>query len=270
MFVSDRSGTDALYVRRLPSPIEVRLTWLAEPVADPAIAPDSGRAAYATDGRIELVHLTTGDTRSLSLGAGWRDAEPAWRPDGRALVVSARRDPGSRADLHLLELEPGGALAKRRPLTDTPGIEETQPVFGPDAATLIYASQGGLYELDLESGLTQRLTRGLQECWGARFLPDGDLVWLWREGKRFGIDRLGVDGARRTLRQGATAYRSVAPSPDGAWLVATLGLDLGFGLSELLKPHPTEELHLLDAEGRLVATLARAWGYSYHSADWGR
>jgi len=270
VYVSDRSGTDSLYVRRLPSPIEVRLTWLGEAVADPAISPDSGRAAYSVGGRIELVHLTTGDTAGLSLGVDWRDAQPAWRPDGRALVVSARRDEGSRADLHLLELQAGGALARRRPLTDTPGVEETEPVFGPQAATLLYASQGGLYELDLESGLTRRLTRGLRECWGARFLPDGDLVWLWQEGKRFGIDRLGGDGTLRTLRQGAAAYRSVAPSPDGAWLVATQGLDLGFSLGELLKPGPTEQLHLLDAEGRLVATLARAWGHSYHSADWGR
>jgi Tol biopolymer transport system component len=257
-------------VRRLPSPVEVRLTWLTEPVADPAIAPDSARAAYAVDGRIEVVHLTTGDILSLSLGVDWRDAQPAWRPDGRAVVVMARRGAGSRGDLHLLELRPDGALARRQPLTETPGVEEAEPVFGPEAASLIYASQGGLYELDLETGLTQRLTRGLEEAWGATLLPDGDLVWLWREGKRFGIDRLSRDGNRRTLRQGAVAYRSVAASPDGAWLVATRGLDLGFHLSELLKPHPTQTLHLLDREGRLVTPLAEAWGYSNHSADWGR
>jgi Tol biopolymer transport system component len=268
--VSDRSGVDSLYLRRLPSPTELRLTWLTEPVSDPAIAPDSGRAAYAVDGRIELVHLTTGDTVGLSLGVEWRDAQPAWRPDGRALVVRARRGVGARGDLHLLELRHDGALARRRPLTETPGIEEAEPVWGPDAATVIYASQGGLYELDLETGLTQRLTRGLQEARGARFLPGGDLVWLWREDKRFGIDRMSSDGTRRTLRQGAVAYRSVAPSPDGVWLVATLGLNLGFRLSELLKPRPTEELHLLDGEGRLVTPLAPAWAYSNHSADWGR
>jgi len=238
-------------------------------VADPALAPDSGRAAYAVDGRIELVHLITGDTVALSLGVDWRDAQPSWRPDGRALVVRARRGDGARGDLHVLELRADGALARRRALTDTPGVEESEPVYGPQAATVVYSSQGGLYELDLETGLTKRLTRGLEEAWGARFLPDGDLLWLWRQDKRFGIDRLSRDGTRRTLREGSVAYRSVTASPDGKWLVATLGLDLGFHLSELLKPHPTEELHLLDRDGRLVAHLAAAWGYSNHSADWG-
>jgi len=256
-------------VRRLPSPVEVRLTWLTEPVSDPAISPDSARAAYAVDGRIELVHLTTGDTVGLSLGVEWLDAQPAWRPDGRAVVVMARHGVGARGDLHLLELRGDGAMARRQPLTETPGIEEAEPVFSPDATTLIYASQGGLHELDLESGLTHRLTRGLEEAWGARFLPDGDLVWLWRQGKSFGIDRMSRDGTRTTLRQGAVAYSSLAPSPDGAWLVATSGLDLRFRLSELLKPRPNEALQLLDREGRLVAPLAQAWSYSNHSADWG-
>jgi Tol biopolymer transport system component len=270
VYVSDRGGVDSLFVRHLPAPLEIQLTWLGSPVSHPRVAHDGGRAAYAVGGRIELVHLTTGDTVGVSLGVDWRDAHPAWRPDGRALVVMSRSGEGSRSDLHLLELRPGGALAGRRALTDTPGVEESEPIFSPDAETVIYASQGGLYELDLESGLTQRLTRGLQEAWGARFLPGGDLIWLWREGKRVGIDRLSSDGARRTLRQGAVAYRSLAPSPDGDWLVATLGLDLGFRLSQLLKPHPTEELHLLDVEGQLVAPLASAWGYSNPSADWGR
>lgn len=270
VYVSDRSGVDSLYVRSLPSGNDTRLSWLERSVAGPAIAPDGVHVAYSSEGRIETVHVITGDVAVVSLGSGWSDSQPGWRPDGRALVVVSRRTAGERSDLHLLELGAPGTLAARRPLTDTPGFDEVDPVFSPDGGSVVFSRQGGLFELDLEGGTTHRLATGFAETRAPRFLPDGAIVCVWSDGKRFGIDRLDAEHGRRTLHEGATAYRSVAPSPDGRYLVATRGLDLGFHLSELLKPHPTEELHLLDGEGRVVATLVSAWRHSNHSADWGR
>ena len=104
-FVSDREGTDALFARRLPKGETHRLAVTGEPVADPALSPDGSRLAFAMGGRIGLLPLPRGEVRFATLGVDHRDAQPAWRPDGRALVVSSREPGRDAADLVLLDIE---------------------------------------------------------------------------------------------------------------------------------------------------------------------
>ncbi len=93
----------------------------------------------------------------------------------------------------------------------------------------------------------------------------------WEENKQYGLDVMDADGGHReTLRQGTVNYRRVSPSPDGRFLAATFALDLGFGLDAMLRPWATEEVHLLDHQGKRIATLVGTWRHSNHSADWGR
>ena len=103
VFVSDRDGPPALYWRRLPRDRERRLTFGSEAVGEPAVSPDGTRVAFSMNGRIGVVAVASGETRLLTLGVDWRDAQPSWLPDGRRLVVSSRRRPGDPAGLHLLE-----------------------------------------------------------------------------------------------------------------------------------------------------------------------
>jgi hypothetical protein len=51
-YVSDRTGANALYLRRLPGGVDRRLTFLTEAVAEPAFSPDGGRIAFSAEGRI--------------------------------------------------------------------------------------------------------------------------------------------------------------------------------------------------------------------------
>jgi len=88
VFVSGRAGLDSLYVKRLPDGEERRLTLESEPVAEPALSSDGALAAFVVGGRIGLATLASGDVRLLTLGVDWKDASPAWLPDGRGLVVS--------------------------------------------------------------------------------------------------------------------------------------------------------------------------------------
>ena len=111
VFVSDRDGTPALYWRRLPRDRERRLTFGSEPVGEPAVSPDGTRVAFSMNGRIGVVAVASGETRILTLGVDWKDAQPAWLPDGRRLVVSARRRVGEPASLHLLEPAADGAVS---------------------------------------------------------------------------------------------------------------------------------------------------------------
>src|SRR5262249_28518354 len=89
-FVSDREGIDALYVRHLPPGDALPLATTAEPVKDPALSPDGSRLAFVMGGRIGLLSLPGGSPRFLTLGVDFQDAQPAWRPDGKGLVVSTR------------------------------------------------------------------------------------------------------------------------------------------------------------------------------------
>lgn len=269
-FVSDRSGSDSLYWRRLPNDRERRLTNTTEPVRDPAISPDGTRVAFAMGGRIGVVMVATGETRILTLGVDWHDTMPAWRPDGKALVVSSRRSAGDTAGLHLLDLDADGK-ATRHPLTQTRGLDDTSPVVSPDGASVVFVREDHLWRASLADGHTARLTGGFRRSRAPRFLPSGRLVCLWTEGKQQGIDVLDADGKNReTLWQGTIHYRTIAPAPDGRHFVATFAYDLAFHPADALKLRQTEEVRLLDDHARPLATLERSVRSMNHSPDWGR
>lgn len=270
LFVSDRSGIDALYMRRLPGELDLRLTYLGEPVRDPALSPDAALAAFAVGGRIALMTLATRDIRYLSLGQAARDAAPTWHPDGRRLVISSRPTEGDSADLYELKLEGAGVESLRRRLTETPA-DESEPVVSPDAASVVFVREDSLHSLELESGRVRKLSSGFRKTRQPRFLPSGRILCLWSEGKSYGMDVIDADGRNReTLSEGSTYYRNVAPSPDGRHFVATFTFDLGFHPTEVLTRRRNEELRLLDPRGRSLRPLSEGWRSSSHSGVWGR
>jgi len=266
VFVSDREGIPALYWRRLPKERARRLTFGSEPASDPAVSPDATRVAFAMNGRIGLVAVATAELRVLTLGVDWRDAQPAWLADGRRLVVSSRRRPGEPAGLHLLETTADGAAA-RHPLTQPLAGDDTSPAPTPDGAAIVFVREERLMRVELDDGRVRRLTGGFKRDRAPRFLPSGRLVCAWTEGKRHGIDALDADGrSRETLVEGGRYFRTLAPSPDGRFLVATLGYDMGFRPLAGLFGRQRDELHLLDARGAELVRLEAA----AHSADWAR
>ena len=269
-FVSDRDGTEALYWRRLPKDRPRQLTEASEPVRDPAIAPDGARVAFAMGGRIGIATVTAGDVRMLTLGVDFRDAMPAWLPDGKGLVVSSRRSTGETAGLNLLDL-PGEGPVVRHPLTQTRGLDDTSPVVSPIGSFVVFVREDHLWRVSLADGRTVRLTGGFRKSRAPRLLPSGRLVCLWSEGKQHGIDVLDADGKNReTLWQGSIYYRTIAPSPDGRYFAVTFTYDLAFHPADALKRRQTEEVRLLDQRGRPVAILERSGRFINHSPDWGR
>lgn len=265
VFVSDRDGRDAIYLRRLPDGDDVLLVSQIEPLSSPALAPGGRDVAFTMKGRLGVVSVETRVARFLTHGVDWRDESPSWRPDGRALVVSARASEGAQADLHLVPLDvpPGGDA--RQPLTRTPH-QETEGVFTPDGSGVVYVREERLFHLGLASGQVRPLTKGFRAMRGPRFLPDGRLVALWTQEKQFGIDVLSADGSsRETLAQGTDYYRTVAPSPDGRYLAAALAFR-----TDALQLRQNERVVLLDARGRRLGTLASAWRRACRTPDWGR
>lgn len=271
VYVSDREGADALYVRRLPGGHERLLARTLEPAREPAVSPDGTRVAFAMGGRIALADVRTGEVRVLTLGVERRDGEPAWMPDGRTLVVTSRATGERNADVQLIDIpEALDRLVERRALTLTPGLDEREPAVAPDGGSVVFVRQDSLMRLDLGDARARRLTGGLRRVRHPVFRRDGSLLYLWQEGKQFGLDLLSADGQQReTLSTGTAWYRTLAPSPDGRFIMATFTYDLGFHPLEALKLRPTEELHLLDERGRSLTVFLRSRRHAYHSPVWG-
>jgi Tol biopolymer transport system component len=269
--VSDRGGPDAIYLRRLPRGGEERLTFTGEPAREPALSPDGTRVAFSVGGRIGLVSLPSRDVRILTLGIDWRDSAPAWRPDGKALVVVARGRNADHGELHILEIETADGQVVRTPLTESRGLGYDAPRFSPDGLTVVAVREDSLFRIALADGRPVRLTGGFRSYRAPRFLRSGRLLALWSQEKQFGFEVMDLDGKNReTLARGTVFYRAAAPSPDGRYLAADFSYDLAFHPSEALRPGKAGELRLLDAQGRPLGTLARSWRDSSHSPDWGR
>jgi len=270
VFVSDREGTPALYWRRLPRDRERRLTFGSEAVGEPSVSPDGTRAAFSMNGRIGVVAVASGETRVLTLGVDWKDAQPAWLPDHRRLVVSARRRAGEPAGLHLLDPAPDGSVA-RSPLTQPRASDDVQPAPSPDGTFVVFVREEHLMRVDLSDGRVRRLTGGFKRERSPRFLSPGRVVCAWSEGKRHGVDVVDAEGKfREALAEGGAFYRTLAPSPDGRFLAATLSWDAGFGPLDALFGTQKEEVRLLDASGRELARLEGSRRHANHSPDWGR
>ena len=268
VFVSDREGTPALYWRRLPRDRERRLTHTSEPVSDPAISPDGTQVAFAMGGRIGIVAVATGDVRMLTLGVEWRDGAPAWRPDGKGLVVAASRVAGAGSGLHVLDVAPAGE-SDRHPLTQSRGLDDQAPTVSPDGTYVVFVREDNLWRVSLADGHTSRLTGGFKKSRAPRFHPSGRILCLWTEGKVQGIDVLDADGKNReTLWQGAIYYRRLVPSPDGRYFAATFSYDMGFHPADAFRTRQTEEVRLLDARGHPLSRLEYSWRYDNHSPDW--
>ncbi len=269
-FVSTRDGPPALYWRRLPRDRDRALAPGVTPVEHPSISPDGSRVAFATAGRVALVAVATGDVAYASLGVGWQDAEPAWLPDGRRLVVVSRRGPGAPAGLHILDPAPGGP-AERHPLTQPLSGGDRNPAASPDGAWVLFVREGHLMRVDLADGRVRRLTGGFRRERSPRFLSAGTIACAWSEGKTHGIDLVDADGrSRRTIYSGPRYYDDLAPSPDGRFLAATLAYDMDRGPLGTLLGAQREELRLVSADGTDLAALEASRRHANRGADWGR
>ncbi len=266
VFVSDREGRDALYVRRLPDGRDRPLMYFDGPLEEPALSPDGQTVAFGAGGRIGLVPVTRGEPRFVTFAVDWADTAPAWRPDGRALAVVSRRAVAERSDLHLLTLEPPPGTARREPITNTPTLDEGEPDWSPDGRSLLFVRGDNLFRLDVAEGRVRRLTGGFRTVRSGRYLPGGRVLCLWYHGKQCGLDVMEADGSsRQTLAQGDTFYRDVAPSPDGRYLAASLAF-----AARALVLRQRREVHLLDARGQELGALAGSWRSNSHSPDWRR
>ena len=147
--------------RRLPVPG-------VEGMRDPAWSPDGSQIAVTgiVGGRSDLylVDVATGTPRQLTNDA-YAELHPSWSPDGRTLVFSTDRGPGTDLEtlafgpLRLATMEAAGGPVRLLDVFDGP--KHIDPQFGPDGSLYFISDRGGfsdVYRLEPQSGEVFQVT----------------------------------------------------------------------------------------------------------------
>ncbi len=154
VWVVNRDGTG---LREVSSKFEARGK------ADVSISPDGRRIVYVAGLRgpfhIVLTDVESNETRNLTEGVQAMHESPRFSPDGQRIVFASTRDDEmlTRSDVFVMNVDGTGV----RNLSRHPN-EDFNPHWTKDGRRIVFASlrsgTSQLFEVDLDSGKTRRLT----------------------------------------------------------------------------------------------------------------
>ena len=135
-FVSDREGSDALFVMRSDGSGVRRLTGDLPAVSHPAWSADGQRIAFnagsPTASDIYLINLDGSGLTKITNDAG-ANFYPTWSPDGSRLAFSSNRD----GDWDIYVMNADGSRVRQ--LVDSPGLDD-KPQWSPDGSRIGFAT----------------------------------------------------------------------------------------------------------------------------------
>ncbi len=239
-YTTEAAGARQLFTLSLRGGYPTQLTASEKPVSDPQWSPDGRRLAFVRDDEIWVVEADgSRQTRVVAKPGGGR--EPRWSPDGRRLAFLSRRRGWSQIWLIDAPVPRRGRPANdpkpARPTALTqPGIDVDAFEWSPDGARVAVMGQRGVENLetsqialvDVADG-TARVVAGERSVdVGARWLPDGSLLYVSDADGWFQVVRLTADGRDRIVLTagerehgepgGGVGYAPL-PSPDGSRFV---------------------------------------------------
>ncbi len=239
-YTTEAAGARQLFTLSLRGGYPTQLTASEKPVSDPQWSPDGRRLAFVRDDEIWVMEADgSRQTRVVAKPGGGR--EPRWSPDGRRLAFLSRRRGWSQIWLIDAPVPRRGRPANdpkpARPTALTePGIDVDAFEWSPDGACVAVMGQRGVEDLetsqialvDVADG-TARVVAGERSVdVGARWLPDGSLLYVSDADGWFQVVRLTADGRDRIVLTagerehgepgGGVGYAPL-PSPDGSRFV---------------------------------------------------
>ncbi len=210
-YTAEAAGARQLFTLPLRGGYPTQLTASEKPVSDPHWAPDGRRIAYVRDNEIWSVD-TDGTRLTRVTGHPAGTTHPRWSPDGRSIAFLSRRRGWAQVWLIDAPVPRRGRPANEpkppeaRPITE-PGFDVESFGWSPDGKRLAVVAQRALDALDtvqialvdVADGTTRVVAGESSIDTGARWLPDGSLLYVSDADGWFQVVRLTATGRDRIV-----------------------------------------------------------------------
>jgi len=184
----------------------------------------AGRLAFELNGDLWVTEpqditstlvLSASSLQRVTVGPAW-DRDPAWTPDGLALVFSSDRS--GTFDIWRVSVGASGSTGVPVRLTEA-SEPESEPAVGPDGAIAFVRGRNTTANLWLiaDDGTTRQITTGDGGEFSPTFSPSGDrLAFVSREGRsnRLQVLALEEDDTTTVLQGIAVEHPSWSPQGD--------------------------------------------------------
>lgn len=216
----------------------------------PSYSPNGGRIVFDAGPRLALIDADGGVPRLLEAQSE-NDGEPAFAPDGRRIVFTARNESGG-SDVYVRRLGGGDARLIVR--------NAREPAWS-SRNILAFVRRGKVFVARPDGGHSRRVTTGVSPDWS----PNGRRLVIVRP-RTAGAGPTGrmyvVAPAGRVLRRVAVGNNTSHPvwSPDGR-SIAYDGFDLGVNAKLLGSSRPAREVAPTQVSGESgsITSFDPAW-----------
>ena len=236
-YTAEVGGARQIFTLALRGGTAVQVTASDRSVSDPRWSPDGRRLAFERDEEIWVVE-TDGSRLTCVVGKPGGGRSPSWSPDGLRLAFVSRRRGWSQIWLIDAPVPRRGRPAAEpkppRPAALTSaGMDVASFAWSPDgsriAAMPVFNTEVGetskIELIDVATGAVRTVAGETSVDTGARWMPDGSLLYVSDADGWFQVVRLTADGRDRIVltegdREHGEPYgdegNGPLPSPDGS------------------------------------------------------
>lgn len=196
VFVRGERAAREVWTLDLDTMAERRLTDNDTPDFTPSWSPDGRWILFtrSVGGKDRLARMRPDGTGVEDLTANpWHDTKPVHAPKAQAVVFHSYRHGGRNTEIYLRDLRTGVETR----LTDDQGADY-EADLGPGGAIAFSSNRAGgpfqLYAAEPDGSKPRQLTTTAEDTWGARWSPDGRLLFYTGKPSAWTIKLIGPRG----------------------------------------------------------------------------